>query len=73
MDWMSPADITTLLVKLQNQMKSGAIVLYRQLNNPIDLETEFGDSFQFDPALGNRLLEAERSLFYSSIHVGKKR
>ena len=73
MDWMSPADITTLLVKLQNQMKLGAIVLYRQLNNPIDLETEFGDSFQFDPALGNRLLEAERSLFYSSIHVGKKR
>ena len=73
MDWMSPADITTLLVKLQNQMKSGAIVLYRQLNNPIELEPEFGDSFQFDPALGNRLLEAERSLFYSSIHVGKKR
>ena len=73
MDWMSPTDIISLKVELQKQMKSGAIVLYRQLNNPVDLETEFGDSFQFNSALGEKLLEDDRSLFYSSIHVGKKR
>ena len=73
MDWMSSADIASLMVQLQNEMKSGTIVLYRQLNNETDLEADFGDSFEFDPVLGVRLLEAERSLFYSSVHVGKRR
>ena len=73
MDWMSPADITSLLGNLKSQMKSGAIVIFRQLNNPTDLETYFGDSFQFDSVLENKLLEYERSLFYSGLHIGKKR
>ena len=73
MDWMPLAEITSLISHLQNEMKPGATVLYRQLNNYIDLSTYFGDSFKFDEALGVRFQKAERSLFYSSVHVGKRR
>ena len=73
MDWMPLAKITSLISHLQNKMKSGASVLYRQLNNYTDLSTYFGDSFEFNPALGVQFQEIERSLFYSSVHVGRRR
>ena len=73
MDWMPLTEIISLISYLQNEMKSGASVLYRQLNNHTDLSTYFGDSFAFNTALGVRFQRAERSLFYSSVHVGKRR
>ena len=72
MDWMPLVEITSLINHLQNGMKPGATVLYRQLNNDTDLSAYFGDSFAFDAGLGVRFQEIERSLFYSSVHVGKK-
>ena len=73
MDWMPLAEIVSLINYLRNEMKPGASVLYRQLNNYTDLSTYFGDSFEFNTALGVRFQETERSLFYSSVHVGKRR
>ena len=73
MDWMPLAEIASVIGHLQNGMKSGASVLYRQLNNYTDLSTYFGDSFEFDAALGVQFQNIERSLFYSSVHVGKRR
>ena len=73
MDWMPLTEITTLISHLQNEMASGASVLYRQLNNYTDLSTDFGNSFEFDTALGVQFQAIERSLFYSSVHVGRKR
>ena len=73
MDWMPLVEINSLIGYLQNEMRSGASVLYRQLNNYTDLSTYFGDLFEFNVALGVRLQEIERSLFYSSVHVGKRR
>ncbi|MDE0399528.1 MAG: DUF3419 family protein [Candidatus Poribacteria bacterium] len=73
MDWMPLAEIAVLIKYLQNEMKSGASLLYRQLNNRTDLSMDFGDAFEFNAALGVRFQEAERSLFYSSVHVGKRR
>ena len=73
MDWMPLAEIASLIRHLQDEMKPGASVLYRQLNNHTDLSTYFGNSFAFNTALGVRFQEAERSLFYSSVHVGKRR
>ena len=72
MDWMPLVEIASLIGHLQNRMKPGATVLYRQLNNDTDLSTYFGDSFAFNAALGIGFQEIERSLFYSSVHVGKK-
>ena len=73
MDWMPLVEIVSLISHLQNEVKPGATVLYRQLNNYTDLSPYFGDSFEFDAALGVRFREIERSLFYSSLHVGKRR
>ena len=73
MDWMPLVEITTLIGYLQNEMRAGASVLYRQLNNYTDLSTYFGDAFEFDAALGIQFQESERSLFYSSVHVGKRK
>ena len=73
MDWMPLAEIASLIGHLQNEMASGASVLYRQLNNYTNLSTYFGGSFDFNAALGVRFQEIERSLFYSSVHVGKRR
>ena len=73
MDWMPLVEITSLIRYLQNAMRSGASVLYRQLNNYTDLSTDFGGSYAFNQALGVRFQETERSLFYSSVHVGKRR
>ena len=73
MDWMPLAESASLIGYLRNEMKSGATVLYRQLNNYTDLSTYFGDSFEFNTALGVQFQKSERSLFYSSVHVGKKK
>ena len=73
MDWMPLTEIVSLIGHLQNEMKSGATVLYRQLNNYTNLSTCFADSFAFNEALGVRFQEIERSLFYSSVHVGKRK
>ena len=73
MDWMPLPEIASLIGHLQNEMASGASVLYRQLNNYTDLSAYFGDSFEFNVALGVRFQEIERSLFYSGVHVGKRR
>ena len=73
MDWMPLTEITSLIGYLQNEMRAGASVLYRQLNNYTDLSTYFGDAFEFDAALGIQFQESERSLFYSSVHVGKRK
>ncbi len=73
MDWMPLVEISALIGHLQREMKSGASVLYRQLNNDTDLSACFGDSFEFNAALGVRCQSTERSLFYSNVHVGKRR
>lgn len=73
MDWMPLVEIVSLIGYLRDEMKSGASVLYRQLNNYTDLSTYFGDSFEFDEVFGVQFQEIERSLFYSSVHVGRRR
>ena len=73
MDWMPLVEISALIGHIQREMKSGASVLYRQLNNDTDLSACFGDSFEFNAALGVRCQSTERSLFYSNVHVGKRR
>ena len=73
MDWMPLTESAALIGHLQNEMKPGATVLSRQLNNATDLLPYFGDSYAFNTALGGQFQRAERSLFYSSVHVGKRR
>jgi len=72
-DWMQPDDVKELALWLGDQMKPGSVVMYRQLNNEADVEGMFGERFEFDTALGESLHAQDRSLFYSSVHVGTRR
>ena len=70
MDWMSEEECRPMIDRLRTELRKGAVVLWRQLNNGTDRESWFGQEFAFDAALGRTLLAAERSLFYESVHVG---
>ena len=72
-DWMAPGAVEGLVRRMKADLRSGAIVMYRQLNNDRDIEALFGEEFEFDHALGRELWRADRSLFYSSVHVGIRR
>ena len=72
-DWMPPAAVSELMTTLAREMKPGSSIIYRQLNNEGDIEALLGDQFSFDPLRNAALVQKDRSLFYSSIHVGEKR
>ena len=71
-DWMNAEELARLATALEN-LRPGARVLFRQLNSTTDLTRVFGRSLAFDVAAGRRLLAADRSLFYSAIHVATRR
>jgi S-adenosylmethionine-diacylglycerol 3-amino-3-carboxypropyl transferase len=74
MDWMDGGAIDLLATNLVRTANSGTIVIWRQLNNATDHERRLAPRFEFDShrELAARLLAADRSLFYSSIHIGRR-
>lgn len=70
MDWMPGADVAALFEKVRREMRSGSVVMWRQLNNARDLQGALGPGFAFDADRQRRLHASDKSLFYSSIHVG---
>lgn len=71
-DWMDTSDVGHLARKIGDEAKSGAYLVYRQLNNDKDLHPLFGKGFRFDKDLALKLHALDRSLFYSSLHVARK-
>lgn len=70
LDWMDDADCQRLAARLASELRPGAVVLWRQLNDARPLRAYFTPAFTFDPARDRRLLAAERSLFYDHVHAG---
>ncbi len=70
LDWMGDADCRRLTARLATELRPGAIVLWRQLNDPRPLREYFTPAFAFDAARDERLLARERSLFYDRVHAG---
>ena len=56
--------------KVLSETSPGAVVMWRQLNNRRDLAAHLRPTFRFDATWERSLWEADRSLFYSSVHVG---
>ena len=73
MDWMSAEEALPMVERLRAQMRVGGTVIWRQLNNDRNRQSWFGDGFTFDGDRDARLATADRSIFYSSIHVGTKK
>lgn len=70
LDWMAPAAVDALLDKVAAEVRPGAVVMWRQLNNARDLAARLRPAFEFDDDWCRALQQRDRSLFYSSIHVG---
>jgi S-adenosylmethionine-diacylglycerol 3-amino-3-carboxypropyl transferase len=72
LDWMPPSEIDNLLMRLREETMPGTVVVWRQLNNKQDIAAQLADVFSFRSDLEQRLHEADRSLFYSSLHIGER-
>jgi len=72
LDWMAPHEVDALLARCAEELRCGALLVWRQLNNDRALEARIRGAFVFDHALAARLFAADRSLFYSSLHVGRR-
>jgi S-adenosylmethionine-diacylglycerol 3-amino-3-carboxypropyl transferase len=70
LDWMVPTAVDTLLDKVARELQPGSVIMWRQLNNKRDLAARLRQTLDFDDSWCRSLQERDRSLFYSSIHVG---
>lgn len=71
-DWMNHNDVKNIASLLDSKMKSGSVLMFRQLNNTRALQAMF-PNISFDNSLGLKMLDHDRSLFYCKINVGRKR
>ena len=72
-DWMGPSEVGSLFDKICAESGPGTVVMWRQLNNTRNLEERLRGDFAFDARWQQRLHALDRSLFYSSVHVGVRR
>jgi S-adenosylmethionine-diacylglycerol 3-amino-3-carboxypropyl transferase len=72
-DWSSESEIRTTCRRLADEMKTGSLLLLRQINNDSPLADFLGPKFEVDPILGEKFVEQDRSLFYSKIIVARKK
>lgn len=72
MDWCSKGEVRSLTKKLNRELPSGAHVLYRQLNHGVDFRSAFGSRWVWDDRWSKAWHRRDQSMFYSSIHLGRK-
>lgn len=73
LDWMDDAGCRHLATRLGAELRPGARILWRQLNDPRDLVGHFAPAFDFDARADAELTAAERALFYDQVHCGTRR
>jgi S-adenosylmethionine-diacylglycerol 3-amino-3-carboxypropyl transferase len=72
LDWLSVDEARTTMRLAYDALRPGGCVIIRQLNSTLDLPA-LGDSFEWLTAEADRLHTIDRSFFYRSLHVGRKR
>ena len=72
-DWSSLEEIKSTCDYLRKGMKSGSVLLVRQINNEAPIEEILGSDFICDGNMGKELVSKDRSLFYSNIIVARKK
>jgi S-adenosylmethionine-diacylglycerol 3-amino-3-carboxypropyl transferase len=73
LDWMDDAACRQLAERLGAELRPGAAVLWRQLNDPRPLGDLFAPTITCDPFRDALLTERERSFFYDQVHLGTHR
>lgn len=72
-DWTDRGDVAAIAARIKREARSGATIVFRQLNNVTDFAALFKPELRFDGAMAARLHDADRSLFYSALCIGTKR
>ena len=70
MDWMAPEMVEALMQKILRETRPDTVVMWRQLNNMRDIADLLKPEYCFDPTWERTLWERDRSLFYTSLHIG---
>ncbi len=71
LDWAEPAEVSRVASRIAEEMRPGAVLTLRQLNNPRRLETRF-PGVHFDLDRCERVAASETSNFYNRVLVGTK-
>ncbi len=71
LDWTPPAEVGRLAARIAGELRPGAVVTIRQLNNDRRVEDEFS-GVAFEPGRAELLAAAETSGFYNRVLVGVK-
>jgi S-adenosylmethionine-diacylglycerol 3-amino-3-carboxypropyl transferase len=72
LDWTPAHEARQILNRIRTESRPGCTVLWRQLNNVRGLYEHLTPVFKFNKKWEKSLHKKDRSLFYSSIHVGHR-
>jgi S-adenosylmethionine-diacylglycerol 3-amino-3-carboxypropyl transferase len=70
LDWQAPDEAARTLRLAREALAPGGMVVLRQLNSRLD-PTALDTGLAWDPALAARLHAADRSFFYTRLHIGR--
>jgi S-adenosylmethionine-diacylglycerol 3-amino-3-carboxypropyl transferase len=72
LDWLSPQEAWTTLDLAHAALRDGGWTLIRQLNSTLDI-ARLGEGFTWHSEEAQALHARDRSFFYRSLHLGRKR
>jgi S-adenosylmethionine-diacylglycerol 3-amino-3-carboxypropyl transferase len=72
LDWLSEAEAISTLEVTQQALKPGGWMLIRQLNSSLDIP-KLGPMFDWHTSDAQQLHSSDRSFFYRTLHLGRKR
>ena len=72
-DWSDDALVARWAAILGRELRPGALVVLRQLNNRRDVRRFFAEAFDFDDAGSEDRVASDRSLFYERIEVATRK
>lgn len=72
LDWLTPQQASETLELARQALKPDGYVLIRQLNSMLDIPV-LGRQWEWLTDLANDLHARDRSFFYRSLHLGRKR
>ncbi|HEX3343200.1 MAG TPA: DUF3419 family protein [Polyangiaceae bacterium] len=73
LDWSDDALAARWAAALAEELRPGAVVVLRQLNNRRDVRRFFAEAFDFDDVGSEDRVTRDRSLFYERIEVATRR
>ena len=72
LDWLNEGEARSLLEQVTDKLNKDGCVFIRQLNSNLSIN-ELCQRLEWDHAYGQKLLNRDRSFFYTRLYVGRKK